>query len=216
MVWPLEKGRIIRVPLHPVENELPEQASFSTRLIAWQKREGRHDLPWQQTRDPYRVWLSEIMLQQTQVATVIPYYQRFLSSFPDLAALAAAPIEAVVEHWAGLGYYARARNLLACARAVMRDHGGVFPATREGLLTLPGIGPWTAHYIAMRALRWPDAWPAGDIAMHHALGLAAPGTPGARKEAEQLSQRWRPWRSYALIRAWSAPPAHPPTQKTSP
>ena len=86
----------------------------------------------------------------------------------------------------------------------------------QTLQTLPGIGPWTAHYIAMRALRWPDAWPAGDIAMHHALGLAAPGTPGARKEAEQLSQRWRPWRSYALIRAWSAPPAHPPTQKTSP
>ena len=92
MVWPLGKGRIIRIPLLPVENELPEQARFSTRLIAWQKREGRHDLPWQQTRDPYRIWLSEIMLQQTQVATVIPYYQRFLASFPDLAALAAAPI----------------------------------------------------------------------------------------------------------------------------
>ena len=100
---PLEKGRIIRIPPSPVENELSEQASFSTRLIAWQKHEGRHDLPWQQTRDPYRVWLSEIMLQQTQVTTVIPYYQRFLDSFPDLAALAAAPIERVIEHWEGLG-----------------------------------------------------------------------------------------------------------------
>ena len=80
---------------------------FAGAVVAWQKRHGRHDLPWQNTRDPYRVWLSEIMLQQTQVATVIPYYQRFLASFPDLSTLAAAPIEAVIEHWAGLGYYAR-------------------------------------------------------------------------------------------------------------
>lgn len=124
---PLEKGRIIRIPPSPVENELSEQASFSTRLIAWQKHEGRHDLPWQQTRDPYRVWLSEIMLQQTQVTTVIPYYQRFLDSFPDLAALAAAPIERVIEHWAGLGYYARARNLHRCAQQIVAVHAGNFP-----------------------------------------------------------------------------------------
>jgi A/G-specific adenine glycosylase len=84
-------------------------SSFSERLIVWQKRLGRHDLPWQNTRDPYRVWLSEIMLQQTQVATVIPYYLRFLQRLPDLAALAAAPVEEVMAHWSGLGYYARAR-----------------------------------------------------------------------------------------------------------
>ena len=148
VVWPFEKGRIIRIPILPVENELPEQASFSTRLIAWQKREGRHDLPWQQTRDPYRVWLSEIMLQQTQVATVIPYYQRFLSSFPDLTALAAAPIEAVVEHWAGLGYYARARNLHRCAQQLVTVNAGKWPKNLEQLAELPGIGRSTAAAIA--------------------------------------------------------------------
>ena len=145
---PLEKGRIIRIPPSPVENELSEQASFSTRLIAWQKHEGRHDLPWQQTRDPYRVWLSEIMLQQTQVTTVIPYYQRFLDSFPDLAALAAAPIERVIEHWAGLGYYARARNLHRCAQQIVAVHAGNFPKNNQQLNSLPGIGRSTAAAIA--------------------------------------------------------------------
>jgi A/G-specific adenine glycosylase len=148
VVWPLEKGRIIRVPLHPVENELAEQSSFSTRLIAWQKQAGRHDLPWQQTRDPYRVWLSEIMLQQTQVTTVIPYYQRFLTRFPDLAALAAAPIEAVIEHWAGLGYYARARNLHRCAQQIVTVNAGIWPKSVEQLAELPGIGRSTAAAIA--------------------------------------------------------------------
>ncbi|MBS1189928.1 MAG: mutY [Rhodocyclaceae bacterium] len=126
--------------------------TFSRRLIEWQKRHGRHDLPWQRTRDPYRIWLSEIMLQQTQVATVIPYYQRFLERFPDVAALAAAPLAAVIEAWAGLGYYARARNLHRCAQRVMEDHGGRFPATPEELAGLPGIGPSTAAAIA--AFAW--------------------------------------------------------------
>ncbi|UCV15190.1 A/G-specific adenine glycosylase [Quatrionicoccus australiensis] len=122
--------------------------SFTTRLIAWQKVAGRHDLPWQNTRDPYRIWLSEIMLQQTQVATVIPYYQRFLASFPDVAALAAAPIEAVIEHWAGLGYYARARNLHRCAQQIVAVHAGKFPKTSEQLVELPGIGRSTAAAVA--------------------------------------------------------------------
>jgi A/G-specific adenine glycosylase len=91
---------------------------FTEHLITWQKVAGRHDLPWQKTRDPYRIWLSEIMLQQTQVTTVIPYYQRFLDSFPDIQALAAASIDSVIEHWAGLGYYARARNLHRCAQQI--------------------------------------------------------------------------------------------------
>ena len=121
---------------------------FTEQLIAWQKRAGRHDLPWQNTRDPYRIWLSEIMLQQTQVATVIPYYLRFLDSFPTVAALVAAPIEAVIEHWAGLGYYARARNLHRCAQEIMAVHGGAFPRSAAQLQTLPGIGRSTAAAIA--------------------------------------------------------------------
>ncbi|HTY02986.1 MAG TPA: A/G-specific adenine glycosylase, partial [Rhodocyclaceae bacterium] len=123
--------------------------SFARRLIHWQKRHGRNDLPWQQTRDPYRVWLSEIMLQQTQVATVVPYYQRFLQAFPDLASLAAAPTEEVMAHWSGLGYYARARNLHACAKAIVAGHGGAFPRDARTITSLPGIGRSTANAIAV-------------------------------------------------------------------
>ena len=123
--------------------------SFARRLIHWQKRHGRHDLPWQTTRDPYSVWLSEIMLQQTQVATVIPYYLRFLERFPDLQALAAAPVDEVMAHWSGLGYYARARNLHACANVVVAEHGGEFPRDPETIVTLPGIGRSTANAIAV-------------------------------------------------------------------
>jgi A/G-specific adenine glycosylase len=123
-------------------------SELADRLIRWQKRHGRHDLPWQGTQDPYPVWLSEIMLQQTQVTTVIPYYERFLGRFPKVAALAAAPVEQVMELWSGLGYYARARNLHACAREVMATHGGAFPRTPEALAELPGIGRSTANAIA--------------------------------------------------------------------
>ncbi|HEX3637440.1 MAG TPA: A/G-specific adenine glycosylase, partial [Paraburkholderia sp.] len=126
----------------------PALPDFSTRLIAWQRQHGRHDLPWQNTRDPYRIWLSEIMLQQTQVSTVIPYYARFLARFPDVAALAAAPIDDVMALWAGLGYYSRARNLHRCAQAVVELHGGAFPASVEALADLPGIGRSTAAAIA--------------------------------------------------------------------
>ncbi len=122
--------------------------SFAQRLIRWQQRHGRHDLPWQGTRDPYRVWLAEIMLQQTQVATVIPYYERFLARFADLAGLAVAPVGEVMSLWSGLGYYARARNLHACARAVVLQHGGTFPRDAELIAALPGIGRSTANAIA--------------------------------------------------------------------
>jgi A/G-specific adenine glycosylase len=122
---------------------------FAQRLIAWQRQQGRHDLPWQDSRDAYRVWLSEIMLQQTQVTTVIPYYLRFLDRFPDLAALATAPVEAVMALWGGLGYYARARNLHACARLVMAEYGGAFPHDPESIARLPGIGRSTANAIAV-------------------------------------------------------------------
>jgi A/G-specific adenine glycosylase len=121
---------------------------LATRVVAWQRRHGRHALPWQGTRDPYRVWLSEIMLQQTQVATVLDYYPRFLARFPDVAALAAAPLDEVLALWSGLGYYSRARNLHRCAQVVVAAHGGEFPRSAAGLATLPGIGRSTAAAIA--------------------------------------------------------------------
>ena len=118
----------------------PLPAGFAEALIGWQRRDGRHGLPWQGTRDPYRVWLSEIMLQQTQVATVIPYFLRFIERFPTLPDLAAASTDDVMAHWAGLGYYARARNLHAAAKACVRDHGSGLPRDIEALHALPGIG----------------------------------------------------------------------------
>ncbi len=121
---------------------------LSEHLVAWQRQHGRHHLPWQKTRDPYRVWLSEIMLQQTQVSTVLGYYDRFLALWPSVAALAAASLDEVLAQWAGLGYYSRARNLHRCAQAVVNDHGGDFPRQAEVLATLPGIGRSTAAAIA--------------------------------------------------------------------
>ena len=123
-------------------------SAFSARLIAWQRAHGRHTLPWQNTRDPYCVWLSEIMLQQTQVATVLGYYERFLARFPDVAALAAASLDDVFGLWSGLGYYSRARNLHRCAQAVVAQHGGRFPGSSAALMELPGIGRSTAAAIA--------------------------------------------------------------------
>ena len=110
--------------------------SFAARLIAWQKTHGRHDLPWQNTRDPYRIWLSEIMLQQTQVATVIPYYQRFVAAFPDVRTLAAAPLGEVLQLWSGLGYYRRAHMLHRAAQIVVAEHAGAFPTDAQTLATL--------------------------------------------------------------------------------
>jgi len=121
---------------------------LASQVVRWQAQSGRHDLPWQNTRDPYRVWLSEIMLQQTQVITVQAYFARFLERFPDVQALAQAPLDDVLHLWAGLGYYSRARNLHRCAQDVMRLHGGRFPGTAEQLQTLPGIGRSTAAAIA--------------------------------------------------------------------
>ena len=123
-------------------------SAFAKKIIGWQLREGRHGLPWQETRDPYRIWLAEIMLQQTQVAAVIPYYQRFLSRFPDIAALAKADADDVMQRWAGLGYYARARNLHRAARQIVERHQGVFPASFAAILALPGIGRSTAAAIS--------------------------------------------------------------------
>ncbi|RJX31362.1 MAG: A/G-specific adenine glycosylase [Oxalobacter sp.] len=125
--------------------------SFADVLIFWQRHQGRHNLPWQGTRDPYRIWLSEVMLQQTQVTTVIPYYTRFLERFPDVTSLAAAPVAEVMALWSGLGYYSRARNLHRCAQQVLADHGGNFPTDPALLEKLPGIGRSTASAIAVFA-----------------------------------------------------------------
>lgn len=130
------------------KREPADTGRFASRLIQWQRTHGRHDLPWQSTRDPYRVWLSEVMLQQTQVSTVLRYYDRFLERFPTVADLAAAPEDDVLGLWSGLGYYSRARNLHRCAQQVMALHAGTFPRTAEELATLPGIGDSTAAAIA--------------------------------------------------------------------
>ncbi|MBI2802682.1 MAG: A/G-specific adenine glycosylase [Gammaproteobacteria bacterium] len=120
---------------------------FSERLLQWFDGHGRHDLPWQHPRTPYQVWVSEIMLQQTQVTTVVPFFERFMARFPDLAALAAAPLDEVLHHWSGLGYYARARNLRRTAIILQREHHGEFPRNLEALIALPGIGRSTAAAI---------------------------------------------------------------------
>ncbi len=128
-------------------------SDFSSRLIAWQKIHGRHDLPWQNTQDPYAIWVSEIMLQQTQVAAVIAYYARFMARFPNIATLAQASQEEVLQHWSGLGYYSRARNLHNAAQTIMDEFNGQFPEDFEKIQTLSGIGRSTAAAIASFAFQ---------------------------------------------------------------
>ncbi|WP_085482220.1 A/G-specific adenine glycosylase [Paraburkholderia susongensis] len=154
---------------------------FSARLIAWQRQHGRHDLPWQNTRDPYRIWLSEIMLQQTQVSTVIPYYAKFLARFPDVAALATAPPDDVMALWAGLGYYTRARNLHRCAQVVVEQHGGEFPASVDELADLPGIGRSTAAAIASFAFGARATILDGNVKRVLARVFGVEGFPGEKK-----------------------------------
>jgi len=161
--------------------------NFASRIIAWQRIHGRHQLPWQQTRDPYKVWLSEIMLQQTQVSAVVPYYERFLARFPDVATLANAPTGDVMAHWAGLGYYARARNLHACAQAVMRDWQGRFPARAVDLATLPGIGRSTAGAIAAFCAGERAPILDGNVRRVLSRHFAIDGDPGA---AATLTRLW--------------------------
>ncbi len=162
--------------------------SFAARLIAWQQAHGRRDLPWQGTREPYRIWLSEIMLQQTQVSTVIPYYQRFLAAFPDVASLAAAPIERVLEHWSGLGYYRRAHLLHSAARAVVAEHGGEFPRDAAAAARLPGIGRSTAAAIAAFAFGARGAILDGNVQRVLARHAAVEGFPARAKVKRALWQ----------------------------
>ncbi len=158
--------------------------TFATRLVAWQRAHGRHDLPWQNTRDPYRIWLSEVMLQQTQVGTVLAYYARFLAAFPDIASLAAAPLDAVLARWSGLGYYRRARHLHAAARCIVEQHGGVFPRDVETIARLPGVGRSTAAAIAAFAFGTCGAILDGNVKRVLARHRGVEGYPGlARVEA---------------------------------
>ncbi len=163
-------------------------SSFAARLIAWQKKHGRHDLPWQGARDPYTIWVSEIMLQQTQVATVIPYYNRFLARFPDVAALAAAPLDEVLRLWSGLGYYSRARNLHGAAQEIVAAHGGRFPRRFEQVSALPGIGRSTAAAICVFAYGARHAILDGNVKRVLARFRGIKGYPGNSKVADSL---WR-------------------------
>ena len=165
----------------------PEPASFAPRLLDWFASHGRHDLPWQRDRTPYRVWVSEIMLQQTQVATVIPYFERFMARFADLGALAAAPLDEVLHHWSGLGYYARARNLHRAAQAVVASHGGVIPDRHAVLLELPGIGRSTAG--AILALAGDQRHPILDGNVKRVLARWG-GVEGYPGEAGVAAQLW--------------------------
>ena len=162
--------------------------NFSARLIDWYGRHGRHCLPWQAARTPYRVWLSEIMLQQTQVATVIPYFERFVARCPDVQTLAAAAPDEVLHLWSGLGYYSRARNLHRCAQWVVTRHGGEFPRDLAALIALPGIGRSTAAAILAQAFELPHAILDGNVKRVLARYHALEGWPG---DATVTKQLWR-------------------------
>lgn len=162
------------------------RANFSTRLIAWQKQFGRHDLPWQNTTDPYAIWVSEIMLQQTQVAAVIGYYSKFMQRFPTIAALAAATQDEVLQYWSGLGYYSRARNLHNAAQMIMDEHGGVFPHDFESIQQLSGIGRSTAAAIASFAFGQTQTILDGNVKRVLTRHFAIEGWPGTPKIEKAL------------------------------
>jgi len=164
----------------------PQQLSFSERVLNWFDQHGRKDLPWQHPITPYRVWISEIMLQQTQVATVIPYYERFMARFPDLETLANAPLDDVLKHWSGLGYYARARNLHKAAQQVRDQHNGCFPNTLEEVSELSGIGRSTAGAILSIAFQQQQAILDGNVKRVLARYHQVDGWYGQSKIQKQL------------------------------
>jgi len=163
-------------------------SGIAAKLTTWQKKHGRHDLPWQGTRDPYAIWLSEIMLQQTQVATVIPYYNRFLAHFPGVAELAAAPLDEVLRLWSGLGYYSRARNLHKAAQVVVNEHGGRFPHRFEDVTALPGVGRSTAAAICVFSFGARHAILDGNVKRVLARLRGVKGYAGEKKVADRLWQ----------------------------
>jgi len=170
------------------DKEVPAHAgTFSTSVLNWFAEHGRKNLPWQHDKTPYRVWVSEIMLQQTQVSTVIPYFEKFMASFPSLAALAAAPEDDVLAHWSGLGYYARARNLHKCAKLAVSNYGGVLPQALDELVAMPGIGRSTAGAILSLALGQPTPILDGNVKRVLARYFAVDGWPG---KSDVLKQLW--------------------------
>ncbi len=168
---------------------------FARRLIAWHHQHGRKTLPWQQGRTPYAVWLSEIMLQQTQVATVIPYFERFCRQFPDISTLADAPLDAVLALWSGLGYYSRARNLHKAAQIVVAEHGGDLPADFAALMALPGIGRSTAGAILAQAFQQPYSILDGNVrrvlCRYHGIE-GWPGGGGVQKKLWSVAEGHTP------------------------
>lgn len=174
-----------------------KDSDFSRRLLAWYGRHGRKDLPWQASRDPYHIWVSEIMLQQTQVTTVIPYFERFIERFPDIASLAQAGQDEVLHYWTGLGYYARARNLHRAAGVVMEKHGGRFPREFEQVRELPGIGASTAGAILAFTDGQRHAILDGNVKRVLARYRAVSGWPGKREVETRLwalAERYTPKR----------------------
>lgn len=159
---------------------------FSQRILDWFYHNGRKDLPWQKDISPYRVWVSEIMLQQTQVKTVIPYFERFMQSFPDVVSLANASQDEVLHHWTGLGYYARARNLHKAAMAIRDDHDGEFPQSLEQVVALPGIGRSTAGAVLSIACGQSHSILDGNVKRVLARYFAIDGWPGNKKVEDQL------------------------------
>jgi len=161
---------------------------IAQNLLHWYHKYGRHDFPWQKNPTPYRVWISEIMLQQTQVNTVIPYYQRFIKSFPSTKALARADIDTVLSHWSGLGYYARARNLHKAAQMIYQKFNGRFPRSVDALVTLPGIGRSTAGAIVSFAMQIPATILDGNVKRVLTRFYAIAGWPGDSRISQQLWQ----------------------------
>ncbi len=178
-----------------LSNPKPENFDFAERLLTWFDQFGRHDLPWQHPRTPYRVWLSEIMLQQTQVNAVIPYFEQFLRAFPNLESLANAELDQVLKHWAGLGYYARARNLHRAARIIARDFNGQMPSSHDELLALPGIGRSTAGAIRAQAFDQRGVILDGNVkrVLTRYAGVSGwPGLPAVEQKLWQLAEAYTP------------------------
>jgi len=170
------------------------RAELPARLLAWYEA-ARRDLPWRRTRDPYRIWVAEVMLQQTRVDTVVPYYERFLERFPTLADLAAAPVDAVIELWAGLGYYRRARNLHAAAQVVAADHGGTVPPDAKAFRALPGVGRYTAGAVLSIAFGLPMPILDGNVerVLCRVFGIARnPRLSAVRKRLWRLAEELIP------------------------
>jgi A/G-specific adenine glycosylase len=163
----------------------PQRRRFARQVIAWQQEYGRHGLPWQNNRDPYAIWLSEVMLQQTQVSAVIPYYERFLERFPSCFALAAAPLDEVMRLWSGLGYYSRARNLHRAARIIVERYGGEFPRSCAAIAELPGVGRSTAAAIAAFAFGARHALLDGNVkrVLSRVFAIEGDGTQAARERS---------------------------------